>query len=757
MKTAQLIVPVLLYMVCCHTVSAQSVRGRTDIHPVVGGFEVVGQAESWIPAKDVISGASTSGTVISMNDWKARDSIVFDSWLNPGATIGVRFNHTSGHIERIQSMPSLHPAAVQAVQRSPRWLRTKLEHTFSILSTVLQQKYAAVINQAVDPYVDEVAFAIANSSATFLSSSYCFSRLFTDNAELLYDHDKLLPYVEIVDYGQASGNGDYYSTVRYWRRDADSNRVQVEVPKEIYYWYVVHPKLSDEISTYVDPARKEGLNAIVLPPVGVFWRDYLFSYTESVPDTTGVLFPVLRDLVSGCDVLWDETGSETQAVREITKWIKAVLRFTSGSERPHQPARIYKLHMGRCGEHEDVSSAAARACLIPSRGIGSYSTDHVWNEFWDTEWCQWEPVNNSFKKPLVYSEGWGKKFGSVMARRSDGQFIPVTDRYALGTAKLIVRTVDTDGRPIDGASVMIAMRVDQNIVIDTYGSTNIDGIAEFIVGKGNEYYARFDSPFDGSYPTQSNQVTRLMTNTEAGRTYNYQLKSVPKKNSYEITEITPPVDEIHDFRLSINFVVAAQATRWHQRFDDINAVGTNEFFVTEGPGHVSVLTTDSDNDTAAAAGGPVEAFHLFRDSDSGSCLFSIPADRSWYTFFLNERNSSNPVHVRGTFTLLISPVVGISGNTAPLEQGIELHGCLPHPVGPEGSHIRFSVPDGDASEVRLEVFDLLGRLRSRVFHAEVSPGTHDAVFIPDDLAPGTYMLRLSSGTEHVERKMVLLR
>jgi len=52
------------------------------------------------------------------------------------------------------------------------------------------------------------------------------------------------------------------------------------------------------------------------------------------------------------------------------------VEFTSNEERPHQPVRIYRKHVGRCGENGDLRVASARLALIPAASVASYSTDH---------------------------------------------------------------------------------------------------------------------------------------------------------------------------------------------------------------------------------------------------------------------------------------------------------------------------------------------------------------------------------------------
>ncbi|MBN1448397.1 MAG: hypothetical protein JXA28_10745 [Bacteroidetes bacterium] len=733
-------------------------RGMTaapfSLQPLISA----GQAVSCDPVSKQSPSSMMRQAGSRFDEWRLIDSVSLDTWIPPLGYAGVRFNSGSRRLEVVRSLPQLRAAAQQAVARSPQWIRAKLEHTLSEISGQAQEGLAAVINAASDPYIDEICFAIAHSNPVFLQSTVCFPQLFVDNAQQIYEHDELLPYVEIVDVG-SSADGDWYSTARYWRVDADSNRVQVEIPRDIYYWYIVHPKLSDEVSTYVDPAVSESGPSIKPPPDGVFWREYLFTVTEPVPDTTGVDFPVLRDMVSQCDVLWADRGSEPQAVRQITKWIREVLDFTSGSERPHQPARIYKLHMGRCGEHEDLAAAAARACLIPARGISSYSTDHVWNEFWDVEWCQWEPVNNSHKNPLVYSEGWGKKFGTVIARRSDGKFIPVTDRYAKETCTLEIHAKDAGGKPVDGAVVLIAMRVDQSIYIDTYGCTDQNGVAHFILGKDNDYFARFDSPRGGSSPSQANQVSALMTGAVAGRNYSFELRSTANKPVIrQEGTIDGLEDDIDDFVIEHVIEDGAQAVRWQQRFDDINAIATCVFFSEETGGTIGRGYVDEENFQAVRLQNPFAMKWGVPDQLLGQPVVGsvegVDFTKNPYYLFVNHTNANNPVHVRMRFYLRMSPLVDV--DETPSVSTFRLLSFAPHPVGTEGAFLTLSVPPEAVGGLRIELFDILGRLR----HSKTTDLSHGVQTLrwnpPPSLAPGQYLMRLLPKSGAVIQRLLIM-
>ncbi len=691
-------------------------------------------------------------------DWFKLDSVEFDAWTPALGYFGFRFDRLNRRLEAVGSMPALSSAAQSAVLRSPKWLRADLALTLSSLPAAKQDLLAAVINDAPELMIDEIAFSIAHSSAAFLRSSFCHPQMFRENAELIYAHDALLPYVEIVEHG-AVADGDFHSTVRYWRVDKDSNRVQVEAPRDIYYWYIVHPKLTDEISAYVDPNLPDGASAIKPPPQGKFWRDYLFTVTEPVPDTTGVDFPVLREAVKDCEVLWADRGTEKQAVLQIGKWIRDVLEFGSKTERPHQPVRIYKLHLGRCGEHGDVTAAAARACLIPCREVSAISSDHVWNEFWDEQWWQWEPVNNSQKNPLVYSEGWGKKFGSVFARRSDGVLSPVTDVYAKETCTLEIQCKDAAGAPVDGAMVLVAMRVDQSIYIDTFGATDAEGVARFILGKGNDYYARFDSPNAGAFPAQSNQVSQLMIDAQPGRQYAYQLKSSVTKPKLTRTNTAAPLtDAVEDFAVEIAANVGPQGSRWQQQLDDIRTVEPSVFFHEESAGNLDLcllrpadFTDLRDRKPFKSAGGSFDARGALAFAE-----WNLDATDDFYLLFANGSNANNPVRVNGIIRLYIQPALD-AGVPVSASADLAILDCHPSPVTAGVATLTLSQAGLTRTRLSADIHDMLGRKLGTQEPSAAGAGSSQVRIDTRGLRPGCYLLRLRGENGAVAQRLLQVR
>jgi hypothetical protein len=85
---------------------------------------------------------------------------------------------------------------------------------------------------------------------------------------------------------------------------------------------------------------------------------------------------------------------------------------------------------------------------------------------------------------------------------------------------------------------------------------------------------------------------------------------------------------------------------------------------------------------------------------------------------------------------------------------VELLQNYPNPFNPATS-ISYALPS--PADVRIEVFDVLGRLTRTLFEGPQSAGWHRVDFDAGDLPSGMYSYRMSSGTFTITRWMVLLR
>jgi len=198
--------------------------------------------------------------------WMLLTSDTFWAYIPVGATCVIRFEPVGDTLGVDLPPDPVVALAYQAIGRAPSWLAVELYDAFARMDTLHQETYAQIILDATDPVVDEIAFVVAHTAPQILQSPNFYTGILTENAEDVYAHDALLDYVAVVDYGSSAAGGDYYSTVRYRTAADRGDTTEVELPRERYYWDIVHPKITDELPTYINPATGGAAD----PPTGRF-------------------------------------------------------------------------------------------------------------------------------------------------------------------------------------------------------------------------------------------------------------------------------------------------------------------------------------------------------------------------------------------------------------------------------------------------------------------------------------------------------
>lgn len=734
----------LMFIVSISALYSNEVRGLTNTISNENKMEVVGKAKEYFPSKIQTEEPSI---ITERENWVLVDSVNFDSFIQPGNYIGVSFDHATNEIEFCSNIFELFcPEAIAALDKAPKWLRPDLENIFLQLEPDKQQEWAEVINNSTDPYIDEIAFSIANTSAEYLSSPYCYPEIFTENALYLYMADIFLNYVEVVDYGNSNTDEDYYSTTLYWKIDENGDQVQVEVPRDIYYMYLVHPKITDEIPAFIDPDIIEDNathnNNIVSPDEGVFWRYFLFNYQD-----TG--YPLLRDALSSSTVAWDITGTTpNDAIHAIGQWINASMSFTSNAERPHQPVRIYKKHIGRCGEYADITAAACRSALIPCTSILAISGDHTWNEFWDEDWIAWEPVNGYINNPLVYENGWGKVFYSVFEIKSNGYLTPVTATYSEETATIIIYALDDNDEPIDGAKITLKVPG-----WDNWGYTDNEGKCTFIVGEGRTFYARMDSEI-GNDPINTTEVYEVAANTINGQTYTYSMNAAGIIPEVLYNTIAVPEDDVDDYKLVVDFNVPEQVITGSIIMDDLD---NTEFYNKIDDGIINFFMADWVNYLYFTNEQIFDTFNEYIGISGGEIEFDVPAEEMWYAVFDIGDNLNNPQYVQGTARLYEFEENSVYDDV--ISNNTKLLDNYPNPFNPTTT---ISYDLNNYSKVKLEIFNIKGQKIVTLEDYEKNAGHHNIVWNGKDsdgssVSSGIYFYKLETEKYSSVKKMVLMK
>jgi len=688
------------------------------------------------------------------DEWNPVLNLDLNFRLNAKQQYGLQFDNLSSQALIFGSQGVLNPEGKQAVGKAPTWLQAELGSVLASLTPEKQSLWANLIINSQDPFVDEIAFCIAYSSPQYLNSAFARPELFTENAAFIYSIDSQLNYVEVVNTGSATTGGNYFSTTRYYKKDATGQIQQITVPKDIYYWYIVHPKLTDEIAAYINPTVVENNsnhnNNIAEPPTGKFWRSYLYTLNE-----TG--YPVLADTLSECQTLFNRDGTGNDAIRTIQWWINQNMSFNSNNERPHQPVRIITKRMGRCGEYADLTSAVARLALIPCTSILSVSTDHTWNEFWDENWVAWEPVNGYIDNPLVYENGWGKVFGSVFEIRSDGLFTPVTERYSEGHATIRIQVVDISMRPVDGARVVLAI-VETSNRYDCEQFTDNNGFATFSVGENRNYRARVETNF-GLFPEIAGTYTQLIDNSVDGQIYQYILV-IPMAMPLPVPEDIPaPEDPVIDHRFAVSFQCFGYYITSLTLWDDIYSLGSQPYhykFINQ-PSDASFMVMDADNILFWQLDGMGSAVGYVAPTMGSIGSFDIPVGQNWFAFIDNSHHHRNSLKLSGAMIYESYGSAVQDANEVP--QALRLLNAYPNPFS---SNMTLDLYLAKRAELKASIYNLKGQVVKSWKEDTFQTGrnTLDWDATSDDgskVASGVYIWKVQCGKEQQSCKVLLAK
>ena len=103
---------------------------------------------------------------------------------------------------------------------------------------------------------------------------------------------------------------------------------------------------------------------------------------------------------------------------------------------------------------------------------------------------------------------------------------------------------------------------------------------------------------------------------------------------------------------------------------------------------------------------------------------------------------------------MTAPVTSVDDEQHGLPTAFELFQNYPNPFNP-ATTIRYSVTHGQ--QVRLAVYDLLGREVVTLVDKRQGAGEYAVSFDAGGLASGVYFIRLQAGSEVLLRKMLLVR
>jgi len=671
-----------------------------------------------------------------------------DLYLPAGSHLAVRYDDQNKTLEFIE--PGIenpfNANVLAAIDKAPNWIENDLINVFSLLEPAYRDKWANAILDAEDPFIDEIAFCIAHLSPQYLMSGYAYVELLNLNARLVYQNDEHLDYVKVVDYGSSETDPDYYSTTIY-RKAKYIDTLEIEVPRDIYYWYIVHPKITDEIPAFVDPDIVEYTHKenITDPDNGYFWRDFLFY--EADPG-----YAKFIHMIKGCKIVWNQFGGGvvpgSHAIEVMNRWQGGCLQFTSENDRPHQPVRIYRKHMGRCGENSDMRVAIARSALIPAASVGTYSRDHVWNEFWDEEWIHWD---GSIDNPMMYVDNWGKELNSIFRWRSDGSFTCVTDRYTRDYATLNLYAVDKMSNPIDGARILLyAPGLYQPKAFDNYAVTDADGKVSFIVSAGRTYWAKMQCDY-GNVPSDQDAVLRVVGSSQHGETYNVALSIDAENPPLYWEDIAVPQTNDGRYFLDIQLESPTQIIQGRNLIDDLR-MNAYQFIGKDG-GKVNFFMTDESNYQDYCDGQQFQGFYSRGDTGSIGLGFEFAEGLDWYGVLDNSSTLHTLQHITGTVALysVYDPEIA----------DVQVISSFPNPMSSQSSIATIEYVLPRKSKIEINIYNILGqKIRTLVneikYAGQFSTSWDGKNELGQQVTSGSYLCTIKTSQGTASRKIMVL-
>lgn len=166
-------------------------------------------------------------------------------------------------------------------------------------------------------------------------------------------------------------------------------------------------------------------------------------------------------------------------------------------------------------------------------------------------------------------------------------------------------------------------------------------------------------------------------------------------------------------------------------------------------------TTTVDSSSALLPQDDVDGLLASLNIEEGASV-----DVRWTVFLSDGRDTVQVSTISGIEYTPVSNVTSIerSGTSSTeienLPVAFNLEQNYPNPFNPTTT-IRFTVPE--ISEVRVSVYDVLGRQVAQLVNQEMAPGVHDVSFDASRLSSGMYIYRLEAGSFVQTRKMMLIK
>ncbi len=672
--------------------------------------------------------------------WTLIDSLILHRLLPAGERLAVVFNSTSEALYDTLLPEFLTDLAQQAVAIAPDWLKDDLADNLRRLSQSQQNTFADIIVHCPDKrYYDELCFQVAHlAPSAFI---YLPAQILVDNVQLAYQIDPELQYVDIVDYGNPLQGGNYYSTTRYWAI-VQGETTQVEIPKEIYYWWIIMPKITDEPIKHV---------------YGYFWREYLYYHSD--PN-----YPLLQEKLARTRILWN--GEQQRwvnqgmgfpdtlpAVAVVARWVAHTVPQRASGNRPIQPNQIAHEHNGNCGELQDILCAGARTALIPCGGVLDINEDHVWCEVWwqdefrpyQVDWaCGATNINNP-RVAYDRRHGGSKEVSGVWDWRNDGLQQSVVGIYSY-VCTLTVDVRDSLCRPVDGAIIKISSEFWYGGIYDCfYGVTDRSGRYTTPLGDWQNYYLQVVSSLG------AHSAGRVIDSADCapGTHFFYPCTLSGTLDSLSIQpDSGTPLDR---YRLDVSYSVGHEAL---YGYDCYNSSAANEYALVKTPGVTDFFIADQQSFDNYTAGQDFSAFEIDENTSQANHSLVLTETGNHYSVFSNEEQANVTAFLDATVRLY-KRGVGIAEPQAGRPETWARLG--PNPFQ---NQLEIRLGENRPKDARVRILDRTGRLVRTL----VVPDGRTACSMfwnglderGSPVRAGVYFLQLSSASTTETRPVVYL-
>ncbi|HWA06986.1 MAG TPA: T9SS type A sorting domain-containing protein, partial [Ignavibacteria bacterium] len=161
----------------------------------------------------------------------------------------------------------------------------------------------------------------------------------------------------------------------------------------------------------------------------------------------------------------------------------------------------------------------------------------------------------------------------------------------------------------------------------------------------------------------------------------------------------------------------------------------------------------------------------FAGGDKGRLLKTVNSGENWYEVYSPSSNDVYTVQMQDTNIINIGgnqfiykttegviPIKILTNNTI-LPGEFSLSQNYPNPFNPQ-TKIKFAVPSnvkGQTSNVKLVIYDLLGREVVTLVNEELKPGTYEADWDASNYSSGVYFYKIISNDFVETKKMVLMK